>query len=313
MLHIIFIILKVIGVLLLVILGLLALAVLCMLFVPVCYRLEGIKNPEEVSGSVRISWLGGLLMAKAVISRDGTFFVIRIFGITLDRLKETGSKIKRLFRRRSLKMDPGKPPVEIPSLRTGPPDAAPKARIPEAGGRIERNPGQTGDFHTDQKLKQAGPGVFRKLRLVWQRVRGVPAAIRSMFRKFKLTITGIYAKIKKWKSFLTDETTKETIRFLWDTSKSLLKHLIPRKAKGHVTFGFDDPALTGKALGVCGLIVPLYQTKLQVIPVFDQEILEGRIVLSGHMLGVVLLRLGWRVYRCKSVKKTIRRFQHKEA
>ncbi|MCH1983572.1 DUF2953 domain-containing protein [Ruminococcus sp. OA3] len=312
MLHIIFIILKIIGVLLLVILGLVLLAILCLLFVPVCYRLEGIRTPEELSGNIRVSWLGGLLSVRAGMSDKGTSLVIRIFGISLDRLNRIFSGIKQMFRKRAEKtvstgtaVLPATPVKETETKKT---------EISELNDKREHNvPDKTMDLYREKKRERPGSGIFGKIRKIWQRILGFPTKIRSIFRKFKLTLTEIYAKIKKWKSFLADETTKETIRFLWTTSKSLLRQLIPRRAKGYIKFGFDDPALTGQALGICGIIVPLYKTKLQVIPVFDQEILEGRVVLSGHILGVVLLRLGWRVYRSKSVKKTFRRFQHKEA
>ncbi|UWP59677.1 DUF2953 domain-containing protein [Ruminococcus gauvreauii] len=312
MLHIILIILKIIGVLLLVILGLLLLTVLCLLFVPVCYRLEGIRNPDELSGNIRVSWLGGLLSVRAGITDGNTSLVIRIFGISMDRLKKIFSGIKRFFRRKPKRTVSSKTAVNtpVPMEKTEP------LKTENSGmhdQREDRSPDKTADIHREEKQERPGSRIISKVRQIWLRMLGIPAKIRSVFRKFKLTITEIYAKIKKWKSFLADETTKEAIRFLWTTSKSLLRHLIPRRAKGYIKFGFDDPALTGQALGVCGLIVPLYKTKLQVIPVFDQEILEGRIVLGGHILGVVLLRLGWRVYRSKSVKKTIRRFQHKEA
>ena len=45
----------------------------------------------------------------------------------------------------------------------------------------------------------------------------------------------------------------------------------------------------------------------------DEEILEGDVMLKGRIFGFVLLKAAWRVYRSQSVKKTIRKFQHKEA
>ena len=69
MLHILFLILKIIGIILAVILGLLLLAICIVLFVPICYKadLHGSGNARELMVHAKVSWLFGLI--KAVLDR----------------------------------------------------------------------------------------------------------------------------------------------------------------------------------------------------------------------------------------------------
>ena len=61
MLHILLLILKIIGILLLCILGMLVLGVVCVLFVPVRYRIEVVRNEGDgeppFGATVKITWL----------------------------------------------------------------------------------------------------------------------------------------------------------------------------------------------------------------------------------------------------------------
>ena len=57
MLHILFLILKIIGIILAVLLGLVLLLICIVLFVPVRYKANVQKAGEEIVGRVRVSWL----------------------------------------------------------------------------------------------------------------------------------------------------------------------------------------------------------------------------------------------------------------
>ena len=65
MLHILFLILKVIGIILAVILGLILMVICIVLFVPICYKadLHGSGNARELTVHAKVSWLFGLIKA----------------------------------------------------------------------------------------------------------------------------------------------------------------------------------------------------------------------------------------------------------
>lgn len=93
----------------------------------------------------------------------------------------------------------------------------------------------------------------------------------------------------------------------------MLRHILPRRIRGNITFGFDDPALTGQLLGVVGMFYPLYKNKFRMAPVFDQALLEGELRLKGRIFVCYLLWTAWKVWINKDIKVTYQRFQHKEA
>ena len=69
MLHILFLILKIIGIILAVILGLILLVICIVLFVPICYRadLHGSGNARELTAHAKVSWMFGLIKAVFVL------------------------------------------------------------------------------------------------------------------------------------------------------------------------------------------------------------------------------------------------------
>ncbi len=107
MLHIILGILKLTGILLAALLLLLLLVVLAVVFVPVRYRGHAVKNEQELSAGLQVSWLLRLISVRLGI--DGATrraqMEIRIFGISLSSLKRllagaSGRKRRAKGRRR---------------------------------------------------------------------------------------------------------------------------------------------------------------------------------------------------------------------
>lgn len=89
MLHILLLILKIIGIVLLVILGVLLLGIACALFVPVRYRIEAVRQEGEgeppVTVRVKVTWL--LHLFNLLVRFDGELFVrARISIVTILRI-----------------------------------------------------------------------------------------------------------------------------------------------------------------------------------------------------------------------------------
>ena len=80
MLHILFLILKIIGIILAVILGLILLVICIILFVPICYKadLHGSGNARELTVHAKVSWLFGLIKAVFALENGKTDLSVRI-------------------------------------------------------------------------------------------------------------------------------------------------------------------------------------------------------------------------------------------
>ncbi len=313
MLHIIFVILKILGILILILLSLLLLILLSILFVPVAYRIKGSKNAESgLQGQVILGWMFGLIRVAAAY-KDGTSSIkVHLLGISLETYKKIGQKLKRKKKHSKKVVPEGKKTLEESAAEQNPEDILHQSKEEDSRTGEGARDGEEKKSQENEKLS-ALQLFFQKIsRLIGKLIR-LPSRIIQRIKKIQLTLRRIYDKIRQWKKFLRDENTKEAFRCLKENAGDLIRHMLPRKVKGYVRYGFDDPALTGQTLGAVSMILPLYKSGFQVIPVFDEEILEGDVLLKGRIFGFVLLKAAWRVYRSQSVKKTIRKFQHKEA
>ena len=98
MIHILFMILKALGILLLVLLFLVLLIVCTVLFLPFCYRAQVLKEEEGfacVKASGRVSWLFGAVALTASYEEQKPEAQILLFGASLETWKRRLKKIRR--------------------------------------------------------------------------------------------------------------------------------------------------------------------------------------------------------------------------
>ena len=99
-----------------------------------------------------------------------------------------------------------------------------------------------------------------------------------------------------------DEENQKAFRLLISRVKYLLHHLRFRKLEGRLRFGFDDPAMMGRILGVLSLFYPLYGESFTLTPVFDHTVFEGEIALKGHVRLIHILIAAIRLMMNKKIR-----------
>lgn len=109
--------------------------------------------------------------------------------------------------------------------------------------------------------------------------------------------------------FLEDEENKQTFRLLWRQLKALIRHILPTDLRGKVRFGFDDPYTTGQVLTYISPFYSLYGKKFQVIPVFEEPVMEGEGWLKGRIRFGTVLILGIRVLLDQNFRKLLRQWR----
>lgn len=101
-----------------------------------------------------------------------------------------------------------------------------------------------------------------------------------------------WSRIKEYKekawAFWNDESNQKTIRVILRQVKAMIRHVLPRKVRGKVVFGFEDPAVTGKVLSGLSVVYACYGDKVEIVPMFDQKILEAEGSLKGRVKAGVL-------------------------
>ena len=139
---------------------------------------------------------------------------------------------------------------------------------------------------------------------------------QSWFEKIKCTIIKICDKIKtcgetkeKVTSFLTDDVHVEAFKIVKREIGILARHLRPRRIRGFVRFGFEDPYRTGQVLAGLSILYPFYGENVDIYPDFEQKILEGDLYIKGHVRMVHLAVLLWRLFFNRYIRRTYRDYK----
>ena len=290
-------ILKWLGILLLVLLGLVLTVLLAVLFVPVRYEAEGSFRGELLAKG-QISWLWRLFSIQAVYDGD-TEVALRIFGVKPGRKKETAERTEKTETPDPVVTGSGKrPEEEVPVY-----ESRPKAEVPAS----EKHQG------TEEGIKEKVPAAGTKNAKNGQKKKRVR---QSLFQKIKVTFQRICGKLKtaeeRWQKlmeFLEKEENKNTFRLLKRQVIRFFKHVLPGKVSGTVRFGFEDPYTTGRILTYISPFYGWYGRTIQVIPVFDEQVLDGELSLKGRIRIATLLFIGFQVWRDKNFRTLLKRWQ----
>lgn len=327
MIHILFMILKALGILLLVLLFLVLLIVCTVLFLPFCYRAQVLKEEEGfacVKASGRVSWLFGAVALTASYEEQKPEAQILLFGASLETWKRRLKKIRRgeaSVPRTEENETENAPEAEKTAEQKAPdqkekqqkvtaqkeqpeqeqePDAPKKSILERFFGRIEYLPEKL--LNLASRLLQM---AFRLLELPFRLLEKLEQKIQAG-RRLK----------RKWESvkkFFRSKMFREALLHAKKEVLYFLKKAAPKKVTGTVRFGFNDPALTGETLGILGMIYGKLPKDLSIQPDFEQEILQGDVRMKGSFQAVTAAGIALRLFRDQNLRKTIRHFKHKEA
>lgn len=182
------------------------------------------------------------------------------------------------------------------------PDARKKKAVPEKDSAQKKKPEKAGQ-------KASGEN---KIRSVWEKLKRIPERIGDVFRNLSRKIQAIRSKIDWWKEFLTHPKTVEAVSRVKKWLIRLLKHIFPTKIGGNVTFGSENPAVTGAVLSVMGATIPFHKNNVELCPLFEgNNVIQGEIWLKGRVYGIVLLVTALQVLFDKNIRFVISRWKHR--
>ena len=329
MLQILFLIIKIIGIILAVLLGLALLILLLVLFVPVRYRAYGIRSSRECRAEGRVSWLLRLLSIPFSF-QDGELEIrVKLLGFTiLDPLKEEEAFREPVQRKTEQSAGKEEETAGEDSEREEVP-AEENAGEADASGSFEAS--QADETETSARPASEGAGeaaaesedeasegrfsrflreLRRFLRAVIRFFMKIPRKLKNLkctFQRFCDKIKRMVKRYREMKAFALDERTKAAVSLVWKQAGILLGQALPRKIRGRLHFGTEDPALTGQILGAIGIFYPLFMDNVKVEPDFEKPALDGELSLKGRLRIVTVLRIAWRLYRDKNVRYVYRR------
>lgn len=281
-------ILIIIGIVLLSIIGLVLFLIALILFVPIRYRIKA-EYDEKIDANVKVSYL--LHIFTVIFKFDGSSpdLKIKIFGIKLPEKKETDNK---------------KPKKKEPKQKE------PKQKEPEytlEGFDEEEVLPQTdySEVNCDDipDIEEEPKGFFGKLKeylkFVYDFICSFKEKVITAWNKIK----GIKDNIEYYLDLITSERTKRTLNYGLRIVKKIFAAFKPTKLKGRFRFGFDDPSTTGRILSVLAVTYPITRDKIEIIPEFDEKIIEGNLFIKGRIFIITLLIQGWKLYFNKDIRK----------
>lgn len=332
MLHILLLILKIVGILLLAVLCLVVLAAAVLILNPVSYRLEG--SAEEWADTIRAKlsfyWLMHLFRGEAVYEKGELRWKLWIawkkFG--------SGTASGEDERVREEKV-PEKEDAETAAAPGRRQESAAEAK-PEGQSA---GPGQTGEAEMEKEEQPDGPGQSgesekeseksgdprpgadgrakkskrektasheKKEKTLYQKICDKIERVKDTFRRFCDKMKALMRKKERLSAFITNETHKSAFHKVLAEFRRFLGYLHPKRLEAEVEFGFEDPALTGYTLAWISLIYPVFGEYVEIQPDFHHRILKGRLFAEGKIRILYVLIPAWNLIWDKNVRTTFR-------
>ena len=324
-------VLTILGILLLILLLLAVGSVLLVLFFPLTYRIQGIRNPETFELTVRARWLFGLVRGGCKYPEPGRIrvkvlcFTLLDKGLSKEEEEEKPPKKRSASKRRksgdsARDKKKGRSESRVVNRAEGRTESKAENK-PE--GRAESEPRSSAENeapqedadHTegaetsnteDAAGKAEGPseegsrnseeGLFGRLasKLEHKTGKRIPIeTVRALYDK----IRKIWENISYYVQLLQEEETK---LLLSDSMRALLKILRsmrPRRIRADIRFGTGEPDTTGYAYGAYCILSSAWGPGFLVTPDFEERVLEGELDLSGRITLWVMLVNGLKMYK----------------
>ena len=115
----------------------------------------------------------------------------------------------------------------------------------------------------------------------------------------------IFSKIKEFITIITGKKEKKALRKLIRLIKNLLRHFRVKVYKTKLTYALGEPDLTGIATGVISWIPIVYSDGASIFPDFtaDEAFVRGHIRVKGSIMLLWVLIFIFNIFTDKDIKK----------
>lgn len=153
-----------------------------------------------------------------------------------------------------------------------------------------------------RRIRDIFTGITRIPSKIWKKLCSICDTIRHLSeRKERLKAT-IDIYLDFWHRTCTQAAKDHILKEV----KYLLRHILPKKLEGTLTFGFEDPATTGQVLGILCVLAVFTGNHLEVNGDFEKPVLEGGVALKGHIRLCHIAKAAISLLTDKNIRKTIR-------
>lgn len=275
---VLFLILKIIGIVLLGLLALLLLALLIILFVPFRYRIHA-SYYDTADIQATVSWLLHAISLSLCISKDDKKCRIKVFGICiLDLFHPKPRKEKKRKKKSDTKKDETKHSKQLE--RT------------EQSKKMSESATQYDDSTLSEDDTPKDVGIFEKIISFFIRIKEAVLSLQRKIRTVREKQIDLQEQGRKWITVLKRDRTKNALSKCKDILIKMLKTILPRKWSAYVHFGMDDPATTAQILGYYWMFIGILANHVTCLPNFENKVMEGELKAKGHIRMITFVLIG---------------------
>lgn len=309
MLHILLLILKIIGIILLVILGFVLLTLCCVIFIPIRYHFDTkyFGNPVVFA---RVSWLLRIVCVKVSYEKD-LHLIVKLFGMTIiDNKKPKKKKHLKTIKNKEINSKTESIPTQSEPLET---KVTEETILQDEVKTIKDVSEKENVIKSKKSILQSLEKLYDK---IVDRVTMLYKKIISFFENIQSKIDNIIDKLTHINDkkdaildILLSEANRSSFLKVKKTIFRMLGSLLPRKIRAEVSFGFEDPATTGYVLGIAGMLYPMYQKSILLNPDFHNKVLEGWIKGWGRIQIFVFIKAAAILIIDKKIRNIVKDFK----
>ena len=180
-------------------------------------------------------------------------------------------------------------------------------RKQEVCGQVSEENKAGKNLKSKKAKKQKSKKTKKKLN-IFAKIEEIKEKIDAKWTAFKEDFLSLNNKKEAVLKFINAEGTADGIFYLLTQSKILVKMILPKKIKGWLRFGTGDVYTEGQYLTYLCFVYPLYAGKFDILPEWDEEVIEVDASFSGKIRMFAMLLIGLKLLFSKKVKALLRNF-----
>ena len=180
-------------------------------------------------------------------------------------------------------------------------------RKQEVCGQVNEE-NKAGKKAKSKKVKKQKSKKTKKKFNIFAKIEEIKEKIDAKWTAFKEDFLSLNNKKEAVLKFINAEGTADGIFYLLTQSKILVKMILPKKIKGWLRFGTGDVYTEGQYLTYLCFLYPLYAGKFEIIPEWEEEVIEVDASFSGKIRMFAMLLIGLKLLFSKKVKALLRNF-----
>ena len=138
-----------------------------------------------------------------------------------------------------------------------------------------------------------------------------PGFIKNEYEKIKSKVKVLSEKKERLNKLFNNKSLRRGISKTWQAVLKILKLFRTRELSGKIIFGFEDPYTTGQVLSYAALFYSWYKDRVEIMPVFDKEIVDIDIRAKGgvRLMSLVIIATG--LWFDKDFKKVYKLYKNR--